>query len=162
MPDRQLPPQLHNCREKPYHSIRKLNCYLLVLMFCFVLEHNYAQTRIIDSLKLVLKNAKHDTTRCRTLYKLGGWLEINNMDTALIVFKQMEDIAKANLAQKISQPMRLNYNRFVVKALNTQGYLYMYKSDSKGMYRSFSESVKLSEAIKDKGLMATSYVNMGM
>ena len=142
--------------------LKKYRTIILCVFLCFLFGSLKSQYPQIDSLKKVLKQAKHDTTRCRALYRLGGWLEINNPDTAMIVFNQSERIARANLKSTLNKSMYEIFSRFLVNALNTQGYLYMNKSDSKGMYRCFSESVKLSEALKDKGLMATSNVNMGM
>ncbi len=76
--------------------------FILIVTLSGVEGQFYAQNtsgeprRTIDSLKLALKNAKHDTTRANSLLALGEALYLNKPDSALIFWNQGKDLAQKN------------------------------------------------------------------
>ena len=67
--------------------------YFLIFIFLFA-NVVFAQKNLVDSLKLALKTARHDTTRCAILAQLaevapdGEWEKFN---------EQLKNLAEANL-----------------------------------------------------------------
>ncbi|MBK9283798.1 MAG: hypothetical protein IPM51_05695 [Sphingobacteriaceae bacterium] len=67
---------------------------ILICSLQFLFNLSYSQSDLIDSLKLALKNAKHDTSRCNTLSHLANlasdeeWPKFN---------EQLKNIAEENL-----------------------------------------------------------------
>ncbi len=67
----------------------KLNCFLLLVLFC-ALSNKYAlsQTNKIDSLLLVLKSSKEDTTKVNTLNAISFEFRYTNTDTSVFFANQ--------------------------------------------------------------------------
>ncbi len=65
----------------------------IVLIFSIYSCSLFCQSKEIDSLQLVLKNAKNDTGKVNSLYMLAGKFRFSNTDTAIILVKQGLDLA---------------------------------------------------------------------
>jgi len=133
--------------------------------FCF------SQDRTIDSLKLALKTAKHDTTRCNILSLLaetapdGEWEKFN---------EQLKNLAEANLkilsnSQTKSAEFKKNNQTFLTKkfktylasSLNNIGTIYDDQGDLTKALEYYRKSLKIQEEIGDKSGIATSLNNIG-
>src|ERR1700752_4903887 len=91
--------------------------YICLVFSCFL----WAQQSNTDSLKLTLKNAKHDTTRCNILNELieeesddKVWPEYN---------EQLKNIAKSNLERGSRSGLNAIFKRHLSNALNNEAYL---------------------------------------
>jgi tetratricopeptide (TPR) repeat protein len=62
--------------------------FILFIFPCFLFGQN------IDSLKLALKNAKHDTTRAQILYSWGTQIYLELPDSGIILFQNVVKIAE--------------------------------------------------------------------
>ena len=135
---------------------------LLILFKTITAQDNHT----IDSLKQVIKTAKHDTTRINALFKLGEQLIFSNPDTTLIIEQQALSIADKNLTgfKNLSGLAALKDTLLKQKAsaLNNIGYIYMNQGDIPKALEYLNKSLNIQEEIGDKKGMATSFNNIGM
>jgi tetratricopeptide (TPR) repeat protein len=116
-----------------------------------------AQDRTIDSLKLVLKNAKHDTTRCNILNLM---IESEGDDKVWPVFnEQLLNLAKKN--SKTSPILKPFYLKYIANAFNNIGFLAQQQGDVAKALEYYHKSLKIQEEIKNKEGIARSLNNIG-
>jgi tetratricopeptide (TPR) repeat protein len=109
-----------------------------------------------DSLKLALKNAKHDTTRCNILWVLAKTAS----DEELPAFnEQLKVLAEKNIASN-SEPKKF-YLRYLASTINNIGYLAYMKGDMSNALVSYQKSLKIREGIGYKKVIASSLHNIG-
>ncbi len=128
------------------------------IIFIFIFPISVlAQNSFIDSLKVELKNAKHDTTRCSILNLLSEnaseeeWPEYNEQLLKLAE----KSVTKANVALK---PI---YLKHLGVALNNAGYLATNKGDIPKALEYLHRSLKIQEEVNDKKGVASSLINIG-
>ena len=116
-----------------------------------------AQDRVMDSLKLVLKNAKHDTIRCNILNEMiqaeiddNIWPNYN---------EQLKILAEKNIAGK-AEPKSF-YFKHLADALNNIGYLAHKKGDIPKAIDYYHKSLKIQEETGNKIGIAQSLNNFG-
>ena len=128
----------------------------IILIICLFLGLSLtAQNRTIDSLKLVLKSAKHDTTRCTIL---NAMVEVEEDDSLWQKYNdQLKAIAEKNLASSsLSGPLKKNYLQHLANSLNNIGFFYNSTGEIKKALDNCSRSLKIQEQIGDKEGCATS------
>ncbi|MBA2610933.1 MAG: tetratricopeptide repeat protein [Bacteroidetes bacterium] len=132
---------------------KSIYSYLFLLLFygSFSIAQNAGDNtyKIIDSLKLQLKTAKHDTTKANYLIKIVETLYLKNPDTALIVIAE---------AEKLSQ--KSNYKKGIATSYNFIAYIINQKGNIKGALAYYLKSIQIMNAIGDKGGMALTLNNM--
>ena len=71
----------------------------IIILFLSVVAHKniFSYNKTLDSLKLALKNSKHDTTCCSILNAIVENIAGINADTALVLSFRVQNIAAANL-----------------------------------------------------------------
>lgn len=111
----------------------------------------------IDSLKLALKNATHDTSRCNILnalaenmYPQEGWQQFN---------EQLKELSEKNSNQK--GELKHFYLKHFASSLNNIGVIYDSKGDFAKSLDYYTRSLKVREEIGDKQGVATSLNNIG-
>ena len=88
-------------------------------MIMLVSTSSYAQDqRVIDSVKIVIQNAKHDTLVCNAYMAWGEQVYLNNPDTALILWLKAEDIALRNVDNNETESLKIKYLLLVADAQN--------------------------------------------
>ena len=132
-----------------------LNCILFVLFSAFV-----TKAQNIDSLKLALKNAKHDTTRCNIL---SAMIEAENDDA--IWPKYNEELLKLSESKlktinKASAELKF-YKRCYAEALSNVGYVANLQGNVNSALDYWNKSFKIQEEIGDKVGMANTLINIG-
>jgi len=136
---------------------------IFILMIVFVTSsavETLAQTSLIDSLKLALKNAKHDTTRCAILKKMidaesdeAVWPSYND---------EIKKISEKNLKRTSStDPLHNFYLRSLAGAITEIGYLFKKQGDIPAALDYYNKSLKLYETAGDKPGMARSFNHLG-
>lgn len=111
----------------------------------------------MDSLKLALKNAKHDTMRCNILSLL---IELEGDDNVWPKYNdELGLIAKENLAK--SELNKNIYLKHLAYALNNIGYLANSQGDIPKSLEYFRKSLFIQEQIGDKRGVAESLNNIG-
>ena len=137
-----------------------LSTRLIVILFLSGQIAFYGQNKTIDSLKLALKNAKHDTVKCNLLNEL---IEYENDDSVWTKYnKQLFDLASLNL--KLSKlPDKINriYQKHIANAFNNWGYLALIRGENEKALNYWKKSLMIREKINDKPGIAFSLNNIG-
>jgi tetratricopeptide (TPR) repeat protein len=115
------------------------------------------QNKIIDSLKLALKNAKHDTTKCNIL---NAMIEEEGDDNIWPQYnEQLKQLAEKNIANN-SAPKNF-FLKQLADALNNFGYLTNQTGDLQKSIEYHHKSLKIRQEIGDKQGIAGSLDNIG-
>jgi tetratricopeptide (TPR) repeat protein len=128
-------------------------------LICVICVQLKAQDKTIDSLKLALKNAKHDTLKCyilNTLIENGTEEEwpIFNEQIELICKKQLQSLSKLNKEYNI-------YQRYYSAALLNSGVFYQQQNNFKKAIDNYSISLQISEQLNDLESCAYALNNIG-
>jgi tetratricopeptide (TPR) repeat protein len=127
---------------------------LLSVVLCLGINL-FAQNLSVDSLKLALKNAKHDTTRC---YILNALVETENDENTWIDYNtQLLKLSEKNALSKDFKSLYLNY---LAIAYNNVGSVYDSKGDIANALEYYHKSLKIREEIQDKAGIAICFNNI--
>jgi serine phosphatase RsbU (regulator of sigma subunit) len=137
----------------------KSSKYLLFFLVLFQLN-SLGQNRIIDSLKLVLKNAKHDTTRCEVYVSLGRQYYLEEPDSALVFWQKAQFLAEKNLPSVGS--LRMCYLKILGSALGNIGIIYKAQGNISKALEFNHKSLNIRKEIGDKLGIANSLNNIGV
>ena len=118
-----------------------------------------AQNRTIDSLKLALKNAKHDTTRCNILTTL---IEEEEDDNLWPIYNEQLITLAQKCANSSTNSLKTFYLKRLAEAYNNTGYLANLQGDIPKALEYHHKSLKIREEIKDKKGIAGSLNNIGL
>ncbi len=130
---------------------------LLIFLFPFIL---LAQDPYIDSLKLELKNAKHDTTKVKLLLELSEVCEVKNI---LEFADPCVTICKINLAKVSSQNNNtsLFYLKHLSGALTNIGVKCSDDGDIDRALECHQKALTIYTETNNKLGMANSFINLG-
>ncbi|MDP2386625.1 MAG: tetratricopeptide repeat protein [Bacteroidota bacterium] len=94
----------------------------VILIVILSVLYSPFRAQVMDSLKLVLKSAKHDTVRCETLIQI---IENENDDLIWPAYNdQLQLICEKNLKTiKTSDPLYFFYTKHLASVFNNKGYL---------------------------------------
>ncbi|MDO8998402.1 MAG: tetratricopeptide repeat protein [Bacteroidota bacterium] len=131
----------------------KKNLFVLLLFPCLL----FGQDKTMDSLKLALKNASHDTIRCNILNQMveaepnsNIWPKYN---------EELKILAEKNIA-KTSKPLKI-YFKHLASAIGNMGYIYSEQGNSQKALECYQKGLKISEDIDDKESVAGILNNIG-
>jgi len=138
---------------------------LKIFIFCILLVTSsaveiYAQARVIDSLKLALKNAKHDTTRCNCYINLGYKSNSEHPDSAFFYWKKAQLLAEKNFSNTSS--LKMFYLKTIGQAMGNIATVYQNKGEFPKALECYNKSLKIKEECGDKGEIAASLNNIGV
>lgn len=119
-----------------------------IFLFPFLLS---AQDRTVDSLKLALKNAKHDTTRCNILNELVE-SPANGNDTVWTIYNnQLLLLAeKGAIISSSTKTLKDTYLKYLSNALYNKGWLAEIHGDIPKALEYLQRGLKSLEETKDK------------
>ncbi|MBL7888862.1 MAG: tetratricopeptide repeat protein [Bacteroidia bacterium] len=124
---------------------------LLILLF-FLFEIGLAQNfKDKDSLLLVLKTAKNDTNKVKTLHRLTWSILMNNPKEAIIYAREGYTLAS-----------ELNQDLFKARALNNIGTCLLYSGDFSSAKDTFLLALKIKEKINNKKELSFTINNLGI
>ncbi len=132
--------------------------YALLALTIILLQVNlFGQNKTIDSLKLLLKNAKHDTFRCEILFALSEsepdeniWPKYN---------EELMILAEKNLAKGI--PHKTIYLKYLATAFNNEGVINDIRGNTQLALEYYLKSIKIFEELGDKNATAGALNNIG-
>ncbi len=130
--------------------------FLILNSFCFSQNASGEPSRTIDSLKLALKNAKHDTTRCNILSAL---VETSNEDEWQIYNEQLLKIAEKNVNAKCD-PQNF-YLVHLSGAYSNMSVMNYEDGNMKGAIDFSQKSLKINEKTNDRAGIARALINLG-
>jgi len=135
------------------HSIKPIFfLYLLLSISYFSCAQN------INSLKLLLKNAKHGSTRIKTLAELS---EVCEYDEAVMYAEQCVKLAEKILPTTTNSALKKLYLKNLSGALNNIGYYAKYRGDIPKALDYYNRSLKIDEELQDKEGIAYALINIG-
>ncbi len=144
----------------------KLNiCFFLILMALAAgMRSSVSQTpsvalSTVDSLKLALKNAKHDTTRCNVLSVL---VEAASDQEWPAFNEQLIILSEKNSASSQTPSKKKFYLRHLANALNSKGYFCENQGRVNEALKYYVRSLKIREEVGDKNGIATSLNSIGL
>ena len=154
-------------------SLQKKILYILIIYNLQSLIFNYCfgQDRTIDSLKLTLKTAKHDTTRCVILAQLaevapdGEWEKFNEQlkNLAETNLKNLSNLQRQSVEFKNSNSSFLTkkFKKHLANSLNNIGTIFDTQGDNAKALEYYDKSLKLQQEIGDKLGVASTLNNIG-
>ncbi|MBL4656047.1 MAG: tetratricopeptide repeat protein, partial [Bacteroidia bacterium] len=133
-------------------EVGKTLLFLIGLMFVGGLNLGFdnPQDSLIQNLKLKIQNSKEDTTRIKTLLKIGRHFAYTKPDTTLNHYQKALSLATA-----------INHKKLIARCNNSMGRIYMRKSDYPQALHYYNEALSINEQLKDKKAMAGNYNNIG-
>ncbi len=135
--------------------MRKLLLLILVLFFSIT---TFSQSFVIDSLIILLKNAKHDTTRCNVL---NAMIENESNDSLWPIYNnQLKEISEKNINNSKSD-FYLFFIKHYANSFNNLGFLYMQKGMMPSAYKYYYKALDIYQEINDKQGIATESINLG-
>ncbi|MDO8998368.1 MAG: sensor histidine kinase [Bacteroidota bacterium] len=140
---------------RPCHALK----LLLVIQFMSNVSLK-AQNKKLDSLNLVLKNAKHDTTRAYTYVALTEILYTTNPDTLLPLCNKALSIIEKNIASAHAKEKR-SYLFTKAAALNNIGFVYHLRGQIPTAINYFKKGLKINEELNVPKEIANSLSNLG-
>lgn len=132
--------------------MKKFLC--VIACFPFVLN---AQVKTLDSLKKVLKEAKHDTTKIIALNEISAICDVEE----LLNYAQLSaTISHQHLLNETKPKNILFYKKYYSWALNNMGFVYHQKGDIPQALTNFNKALAIQKEIKDSAGMASSLNNL--
>jgi tetratricopeptide (TPR) repeat protein len=137
---------------------------IILRALCFYLAFSAAklpaQDPAIDSLKLALKKAKHDTTRCSILNEL---VELTSDDEWPQLNEQLLALSESNFKKNSNTKAEQNvYRKCYSGALFNVGFLYSMRGDLDKAIGYYERSLKMDEEAGDKMGVAKTLNNIGL
>lgn len=132
-----------------------------ILLFVTLILHQpfcSAQNKTIDSLQFLLKNAKHDTTRCIIL---NAMIEAGANDSIWPIFNEQLMKISEKYLHSTSVQLKKYFMEYYAFSLNNYGFLYMQQGDYLKAYEYYNKSWNIQKTNHDKKGEAGSLVNLG-
>jgi tetratricopeptide (TPR) repeat protein len=131
----------------------------ITILLC---EFSFAQDKAVDSIRLALQNAGHDTTRCSVLLGWGEHIYISKPDSAFVIWEQAAELAKKNLSfVSLQAPIKNVFLKDLSSAYNDLGYLVMQKGNIASALEYFGKGLRIQEKTGDQSGIASSLNNIG-
>lgn len=132
---------------------------ICVILAIIVPTIGFAQDKTLDSLKLELRNAKHDTIKCRILDLLT---EIASDEEWPIFNSQLKTLTELKLKTITkSSPEYKVYLKCLANATNNTGVIAQQNNELRNAIDYFKSSLKLMQELNDKAGIASTYNNLG-
>jgi len=136
---------------------------LFVLVISNLADKCYSQNNTIDSLKLVLKNATHDTARAKILLVWGELIYLQQPDCALVIWSKAKTLSEIN---KNKYPKTSIENKTIngclVQSICNIGVIYQSWGNINKALECFEKSLKIYEEMGDKIGMGVTINNIGL
>ncbi|MGZ3899815.1 MAG: tetratricopeptide repeat protein [Bacteroidia bacterium] len=134
---------------------------ILFFVLVFSVASTKAQKSVVDSLKLALQKAAHDTTKCNILVKI---VEIEYDPAVWPAFNaQLKTIAETNLSKLTPKdPLYSNFRKYLASAINGEGYLLSDQEKTGEALKKFEESIAIFESLNDEASTADILNNIGV
>ena len=127
----------------------------MIIFICVLCVQLKAQDKTIDSLKIELKNAKHDTSRCNILSILA---ETADDDEWPMFNEKLYNLTLSNLSTSSGNSFYLKHK---ASAINNKGVLAQIQGDIEKALNYFNEALLIYKKLGKKDVVASSYNNIG-
>ena len=127
-------------------------------LFLFFHVLGFSQSKVVDSLKLLLKQTTFDTAKCELLNLM---IENENNDSLWPIYNyELLSIAENNLKKNTGHSVR-TYKEYYASALSNLGYLNMQKGKSAAAYEYYNKALVIQTEIHNKRGIAVALINLG-
>jgi tetratricopeptide (TPR) repeat protein len=133
--------------------------YLLLSLFILISAAIPAQNAAADSIRNVLRNAKHDTARAGAMISLGEQIYMSQPDSAMALWQAAQKLSESNLKTAPEGPVKTAFLKHSALALNNIGFIY-YRTDIQKAMDFFLRSLELEEQAGDDVGYAASLNNV--
>lgn len=127
---------------------------ILTTTVALITESNFAQTKKIDSLRLLLTHAKEDTNQVNILYKIGEEYWIGLTDTI-----DIPNTIKYTEAA-LSKAKKLDFKSGEFNGLMCLGNVYAYQYKLAESKKYFNDAIETAKQIGDKRKLAETYAEI--
>lgn len=138
--------------------MNSLTKILILCSFFLLTKFGFSQNPTLDSLKLLLKTAKHDTTRVKLYFELNEQCEINDIG---IYAKPGISICLENLKKEQTKELKFFYLKQLGGFYNNMGYLADQVGNPTEALSYYQKALDIQEEIGDKKGASYSLNNMG-
>ncbi|HYG53558.1 MAG TPA: tetratricopeptide repeat protein [Flavobacteriales bacterium] len=121
-----------------------------------------AKKKTIDSLKQVIKSAKHDSLRIQALISWDDIIYVNDPDLDLELNKKILGICTKNLKTKLNKKEHAFFLSAKAKCYNNLGLIYEDRGEFAKAIDCQMKGLKIEETIGDKKSIAMSLNNIGV
>jgi CHAT domain-containing protein len=109
----------------------------------------YSQTNAFDSLNIVLKKSKHDTSKVQAMYELAKLYLQNNADTAYLYSKKAFDLSE-----------KIKYKKGIGDGYSFYAYQYFSENKIDKSIEYFEKSIGIKTQLNDKKGASIAYYNL--
>lgn len=135
------------------------NGFYLFILHLLVISNCFGQQSKTDSLKLVIKNAKHDSIRCDVYLSWGEEIYFAFPDSAVSLWEKAEALSKKNMKEDESSK-----KFFLIRLANAQadiGTVYHHQGKIPNALEYLYKSLKICEEINNKAAISITLNNIG-
>ncbi len=134
----------------------------LFLFYCLQLQGQLPdeQKRQIDSLKMVISKAKHDTTIINAWIAWDNIIYISNPDLDFELNKKIDSLCSLNLSKSLNKKERKRFLTFKAFALNSFGMISNNIGDYEKALEHHKACLNIIEELDNEKRMASSYINI--
>ena len=132
---------------------------LLALTVLFASTNLFPQQNKIDSLKIALKNAKHDTIRCDIYLNWGESIYYEFPDSAVSLWQKAEALSEKNIS--INKTQKKIYLLRLANALSDIGTVYHHQGKIPQALEYLYKSLKVCEELNQKSAISITLNNIG-
>jgi tetratricopeptide (TPR) repeat protein len=135
---------------------KHLLLFSIIMLLTFLCS---AQNPIVDSLKLELKKAKHDTVRCAILNQLVE--EEGDPEVWPKYNAELKTIAEKNIPLSSVPVLKNTYLKYLAIAIGNIGYEYARNGKIKEAIDSYDKCIELQKKLNDKSGLARTLSSIG-
>jgi tetratricopeptide (TPR) repeat protein len=122
-----------------------------LLFFCFLSLPFFAQDKVTDSLKKIIRQGKEDSLKVDAYNLLSNRILLSgNFDSSKLLAENAVELAK-----------KINYKKGIANGYNRIGNVFNMKSDFQKSIDFYTQSIKIKQEINDKRGIAAGYNNIG-
>lgn len=139
--------------------------YILISLFSFQVmgQLTFKEELAIDSLKISINTAQHDTIKINAYTAWDNIIYVSNPKLDLELNLKIIDLAQANLKKELlSDSEKKAFKKSLALAFNSVGIIFYNKGDYDKAINYYSRSLKIREEIHDKKGLAATLNNLGI
>ena len=142
--------------------MRKLLFILLLLPFTNIAQLSVEQQAEVDSLKQVIKTAKHDSILVNTWIAWDNIIYIADPELDFTLNLKIDSLCTINLFRNLGKQEKFVFLKAKSNAVNVIGIVYYNQGDYVKAIEYYTKSLKIKEELEDKLGMAATFNNIGM
>lgn len=144
--------------------MKKQLCLLLLLFSCLsgMAQNAFQDSITIDSLKLLVKTAEHDTIKIKALQEWDDLIYVSDAELDFNLNEEIKKLCEQGLMKgKMGLHEKTFYRKMLSKSINNIGNYYDNKGNVPKTIECYTQSLKIDEEFGNKAGMATSLNNIG-